>query len=119
MTTVAGQSAQTTYDVLVIGGGKMSDFRVMVSAVTDLVCAKLGRPVQCRTHRETLEGAPVNEIPFFPQPPRYLKIFLRRQPRLRELHALIYLAFAFLRHLLRRALNRSRPAETGKVAHFF
>ena len=87
---------------LTIGGGKMSDFRVMAEAVTNLACAKLGQPRACTTYRESLAGQPLGEPPLFPTPSRPLKKFLRRHPRLRELHAYAYLGAAFARHMGRR-----------------
>lgn len=85
-----------------IGGGKMSDFRVMGEAAAGLACRKLGVQAECRTFRETLEGGPVGEIPPHPEPSKALKRFLRRHPRLRELHALGHLGASFARHFLRR-----------------
>ncbi|MEK7857999.1 MAG: FAD-dependent oxidoreductase [Elusimicrobiota bacterium] len=104
---------------LTIGGGKMSDFRVMAESVTSLACRKLGVPNYCRTHLETLEGQPVGEIPSFPRPSKPLKNFLRRHPRLRELHALAYLGGALGRHLARKAAGGApvTGAEALK-AHF-
>jgi glycerol-3-phosphate dehydrogenase len=88
-----------------IGGGKMSDFRVMAQAAADLACAKLKHPLVCRTQHETLTGEPVSSIPDFPRPWRPLKRFLRNHPRLRELHALSYLGGAFSRHLLKKPFD--------------
>lgn len=104
--------------LITIGGGKMSDFRQMASAAADLACAKLGLKIPCRTHCETLEGAPIVKIPFFPQPWRPLKKFLRRHPRLRELHALVYLGFAFIRHALWRVWRR-RPASAEYFKDYY
>lgn len=90
--------------LLTIGGGKMSDFRVMAEAVTDLACARLGVEKRCATYLETLAGEPLGAPPVFPRPWRPLKRLLRQNPRLRELHALGHLGVAFARHLARRAL---------------
>ena len=91
--------------LLTIGGGKLSDFRIMAEAVTNAACAKLGRASECRTARETLDGRPVTEIPYFPEPWRPVKQFLRRHPRLRELHALAYLGAGLARRLARETLG--------------
>lgn len=96
---------------LTAAGGKMSDFRLMAKDAVDLACAKLGVEAECRSHRVTLAGEPVTMIPDFPRPWRGLKRFLRRHPRLRELHALAYLAGGFLKHLAGRLLKGAR--ETG------
>ncbi len=97
--------------LVTIGGGKMSDFRVMAEAAADAACDKLGRGKPCRTFLETLDGGPVGEIRSYPKPWRPLKKFLRRHPRLRELHALAYLGGAFARHWARRELVENRPPE--------
>jgi glycerol-3-phosphate dehydrogenase len=100
--------------LLTIGGGKMSDFRVMAEAVTNLSCHRLKNRTPCRTYRETLEGEAVGEIPSFPQPWKPLRRFLRHHPHLRELHALSYLGVAFLRHLSRKALD-SKPLADAEI----
>jgi glycerol-3-phosphate dehydrogenase len=105
--------------LLTIGGGKMSDFRVMAEAVTDLACRRLGRPTPCGTFRETLSGEPLGEPPVFPKPWRPLKVFLRSNPRLRELHALGYLGVAFARHLARRALASGDTATADAVRQYY
>ncbi len=88
---------------LTIGGGKMSDYRVMAEAAVDAACRKLGTGGPCRTHLLTLDGKPVGEIPAWPQPSTELKKFLRTKPLLRELHALAYLGAGMASHLARRA----------------
>lgn len=88
---------------LTIGGGKMSDYRVMAEAAVDAACRKLGAGGPCRTHLLTLDGKPVGEIPSFPQPSADLKSFLRTKPLLRELHALSYLGAGMAAHMARRA----------------
>lgn len=88
---------------LTIGGGKMSDYRIMAEAAVDLACLKLGTGGPCRTHLLTLEGKPVGEIPSFPKPLPGLKRFLRTKPLLRELHALSYLGAGMAAHLARAA----------------
>jgi glycerol-3-phosphate dehydrogenase len=100
-----------------IGGGKMSDFRVMGEAAADAVCRKLGKSAACRTYLETLEGKPVGDIPAFPKPWKPMKRFLRNHPRLRELHALAYLGAAFARHAAVRLLGRT-PAPAN-VAEYY
>ncbi|MBI5210293.1 MAG: FAD-dependent oxidoreductase [Elusimicrobia bacterium] len=104
------QSRDGAAGLLTIGGGKMSDFRLMAEAVTDLACRKLGVDVPCRTHLETLGGQPVPSHPSFALPRRNFKEFLGRRPRLRELHALSYLGLAFARHLARRVAGGRRLA---------
>ncbi len=89
--------------LLTIGGGKMSDYRVMAEAAVDAACAKLGVSARATTQDFTLDGKPVGAIPDYPRPSRALKHFLRRHPRLREAHALAYLGAAFGAHLARRA----------------
>ncbi len=89
--------------LLTIGGGKMSDYRVMAEAVVDAACLKLGSSAPCRTHLLTLDGKPVGDIPDWPHPNPKLKTFLRAKPLLRELHALSYLGAGMASHLARRA----------------
>lgn len=89
--------------LLTIGGGKMSDYRVMAEAAVDAACRKLGSPARGTTQTLTLDGRPVGAIPDFEPPSRALKNFLRTKPRLRELHALGHLGAAFVRHAVRRA----------------
>lgn len=106
--------------LLTIGGGKMSDFRVMAEAVTDLACAKLNHPALCTTFRETLAGEPVTDIPQFAQARPGLKRFLRRHPRLREWHAMGHLGVAFARHLARRAAGAGSLRITAEdVASYY
>ena len=92
---------------LTIGGGKMSDYRVMAETAVNAACLKLGAGGPCRTHLQTLDGKPVGKIPDWPQPSPALKRFLRARPHLRELHALAYLGAGLGRHLLRRAAGLS------------
>ena len=87
---------------LTIGGGKMSDYRIMAETTIDAVCHKLGVTAPCRTSLLTLDGKPVNDIPHWPHPSPELKKFLRTKPLLRELHALSYLGAGFAGHLARR-----------------
>lgn len=98
--------------LLTIGGGKMSDYRVMAEAATDAACRKLGVTTPASTHRLTLDGKDVGPIPRFEQPSSRLKAFLRRHPRLREAHALAHLGAAFAAHLARRAAGLC--AESGE-----
>ena len=63
----------------------------MAKDTVDLACEKLGKAAECRTHRLTLAGADAAPRPDFPRPSKPLKLFLRKHPRLRELHALMYL----------------------------
>jgi glycerol-3-phosphate dehydrogenase len=95
--------------LLTIGGGKMSDFRVMAEAATDAVCARLGVSAPCATHLTALDGTPVGAIPDWPRPSPALKRFLRTRPRLREGHALAHLGAAFAMHLARRAAGLCAP----------
>ncbi|MBI5630982.1 MAG: FAD-dependent oxidoreductase [Elusimicrobia bacterium] len=94
--------------LLTIGGGKMSDFRLMAEATTDEACRLLGRQEPCRTHEETLEGAPIHDIPHYHLPYAGLKAFLKKHPRLRHLHALSHLGLAYAKHWSRR---RMKPGE--------
>ncbi len=87
--------------LLTIGGGKMSDYRVMAETAVDLACRKLGVKAECRTHLNTLDGKPVTGIPDWPHPDPGLKRFLRTKPLLRELHALSYLGAGMAVHLAR------------------
>lgn len=96
--------------LLTIGGGKMSDYRVMAEAVTDAACRKLGVSARATTQDFTLDGRPVGPIPGWAPPDPALKTFLKTRPRLRELHALAHLGGAFAAHLARRAAGLS-PAE--------
>jgi len=91
---------------LTIGGGKMSDYRVMAEAAVDAACRKLGSTARGTTQTLTLDGRPVGAIPDFTPPSRALKNFLRTKPRLRELHALGHLGAAFALHAVRRAAGR-------------
>ncbi|MEQ1919256.1 MAG: hypothetical protein ABL955_08665, partial [Elusimicrobiota bacterium] len=88
---------------LTIGGGKMSDYRVMAEAAVDAACRKIGSSAEGRTHLLTLDGKPVGDIPDWPRPAAGLKNFLRTKPLLRELHALSYLGGGMAAHLARRA----------------
>ena len=101
--------------LLTIGGGKMSDYRIMAEKAVDAACRKLGTGGPCRTHLETLEGKPVGEIPSWPHPSHDLKKFLRTKPLLRELHALSYLAAGMASHFARRAAGL---APIGDEAEF-
>jgi glycerol-3-phosphate dehydrogenase len=89
--------------LLTIGGGKMSDYRVMAEAAVDAACRKLGSSARGSTQTLTLDGRPVGAIPDFSPPSRALKNFLKTRPRLRELHALGHLGAAFALHAARRA----------------
>jgi glycerol-3-phosphate dehydrogenase len=89
--------------LLTIGGGKMSDYRVMAEAAVDAACRKLGSAARGTTQTVTLDGRPVGDIPDFSPPSRGLKNFLKTKPRLRELHALGHLGAAFALHTARRA----------------
>ena len=105
--------------LVTVGGGKMSDFRLMAEAATDLVCRKLGVDAPCRTHLETLSGQPVAETPGFRMPSKGLQEFLKRRPRLRELNALSNLGWSLARHWAGRAcLGRRLTDADGLAAHF-
>ncbi len=88
--------------LLTIGGGKMSDYRVMAEAVVDAACRKLGSTARATTQSFTLDGRPVGAIPDFAPPSAELKNFLKTRPRLRELHALGYLGAGLALHTARR-----------------
>jgi glycerol-3-phosphate dehydrogenase len=83
---------------ITIGGGKMSDFRLMAEETSNLACEKLGIKNSCRTALETLDGETLAPSPFR-RPSSILEGFLKARPHLREAHAFSHLAFAFLRHL--------------------
>ncbi|MBI4345379.1 MAG: FAD-dependent oxidoreductase [Elusimicrobia bacterium] len=91
--------------LVTIAGGKLSDFRLMAQDAGDLASKKLGKGGPCRTHLERFDGQPVGDIPYYPPPPRSLKRFLRRHPRLRELHALGHLGYQFAGHLGRKLIG--------------
>ena len=97
--------------LLTIGGGKMSDYRVMAEAVTDAACRKLGVTTRGITQERTLSGEAVGAIPDWPQPSKHLKSFLRTRPHLRELHALAYLGAGLASHLARRAAGLCPEAD--------
>ncbi|MDE2040332.1 MAG: FAD-dependent oxidoreductase [Elusimicrobia bacterium] len=98
--------------LVTIGGGKMSDFRAMAEAATDLVCAKLGRSLPCTTSCETLDGRALERPPENPRA-ACREDPSRRHPRLRQAQALGRLAIGFSRHLARRALL-GRPTATAE-----
>lgn len=100
---------------LTVGGGKMSDFRVMGEAATTIACRKLGLDRPCRTHLEKLDGSAASPAPPHPQPSKDLKRFLRGNPRLRELHALAHLGVAFAKHFLR----SGKPATAEQFREHF
>ena len=79
--------------------------RLMAEETADLVCGKLGRRAACLTASRTLSGEALPPRPVFPQPDLRLKRFLRGHPRLRELHALAHLGWAFAGHAARRYLD--------------
>ncbi len=82
---------------ITIGGGKMSDFRLMAEETSNLACEKLGVQAPCKTALETLDGKPLSPSSF-KRPSSTLERFLKAYPRLRETHAFLHLALAFLRH---------------------
>jgi glycerol-3-phosphate dehydrogenase len=96
--------------LLTIGGGKMSDYRVMAETAVDAACLKLGSAARSTTSSLTLDGRDVGEIPSFAPPPPALKAWLKTRPRLRELYALGHLGGAFARHLARRAAGLAPAA---------
>ncbi|MBI3550347.1 MAG: FAD-dependent oxidoreductase [Elusimicrobia bacterium] len=95
-------------------GGKMSDFRLMAQEAVDAACRVLGRPLTCTTHLRTLAGDPVGKIPEYPFPSRDVKRFLKTRPRLRELHALTYLAGAYAKHAAKILSGARRPATAAE-----
>jgi glycerol-3-phosphate dehydrogenase len=88
-----------TPGLLTIGGGKMSDYRIMAEAVVDTACRKMGISAPCKTHTLTLDDKPITSIPPDVPPSSGLKNFLKGHPRLREFHALSHLGVAFTKHL--------------------
>lgn len=96
---------------LTIGGGKMSDYRVMAEAAVDAACKKLGAGGPCGTHLLTLTGQPVPAAERWPQPNGRLKRLLRAHPRLRQLHALAYLGSGYFAHLARRTAGLTSYAD--------
>ncbi|MFA6316371.1 MAG: FAD-dependent oxidoreductase [Elusimicrobiota bacterium] len=102
-----------------VGGGKMSDFRLMAESAADLVCEKLGLHAPCRTHLETLAGRPASAPAGFSPPPKGLQDFLKKRPRLRELFALSHLGASLIRHWARR-LSRGQELSSAEAlaAHF-
>jgi glycerol-3-phosphate dehydrogenase len=95
---------------MTIAGGKLSSYRLMAEDTVDLVCAKLGRKIACRTHLETLDGEPVEQIPDFRLPNEGLKHFLAKHPYLREAHAFTLLAAQFASHMAGRRHSIDRAA---------
>ncbi len=95
---------------MTLAGGKLSDFRLMAQEAADAACLRLGKEAQCSTHRLTLDGGSVEESAAWPRPWPPMKRFLRRHPRLRELHALGFLGAGAARHWLRRAAGGRRLA---------
>jgi glycerol-3-phosphate dehydrogenase len=89
--------------LLTVGGGKMSDYRVMAEAAVDAACRKLGSSARATTQSFTLDGRPVGAIPDHRAPSPELKNFLKTRPRLRELYALGYLGAGLAKHVVRRA----------------
>ncbi len=104
---------------LTIGGGKMSDYRVMAETAVDAACRKLGAGGPCRTHLQTLDGKPVGKIPDWPQPSPELKKFLRTRPHLREMHALAYLGAGLAGHLARRAAGLSPACDEAEFRRHY
>ena len=95
-----------------VAGGKMSAFRIMAEDTVDVICEKLGVADKCRTHLETLDGKPVANVPDDRLPPKNLKAFFNRHPRLRELYALSHLGAQSLKHWtakLSRTPNSAAP----------
>ncbi|MBI5884041.1 MAG: FAD-dependent oxidoreductase [Elusimicrobia bacterium] len=105
--------------LVTVGGGKMSDFRLMAETATDLVCRKLGVNASCRTHLETLSGQPAAAAPGFEMPSRFLQDFLKKRPRLRELHALSHLGWSLARHWAGQACLGRRLARADHLAAHF
>ncbi len=112
------ETRDNTPGLITIGGGKMSDFRMMAEATTNAVCLKLGARAPCRTHLETLAGEPVGPVPPWPRPPRPLRRLLRSHPRLRQWHALAYLGGGLLRHVARRALGPKGNLDADLENHY-
>lgn len=83
--------------LITIGGGKMSDFRLMAEETANIACKKLEMNAPCKTALETLEGKPLSPSSF-KRPSSSLEGFLKTHPRLRETHAFLHLALAFVKH---------------------
>ncbi len=83
--------------LITIGGGKMSDFRLMAEETANIACKKLEMNAPCKTALETLEGKPLSPSSF-KRPSSSLEGFLKTHPRLREAHAFLHLALAFVKH---------------------
>jgi glycerol-3-phosphate dehydrogenase len=99
--------------LLTIGGGKMSDYRIMAETVVDAACAKLSVNAACTTQNFTLDGRPVGDIPQFDPPAPGLKRFLKTRPHLRELYALGHLGVAFAAHVATRAAGGGHDSDLG------
>lgn len=89
-------------------GGKMSDFRLMGEDTGEAVRRLLGRGGFCRSHLETLSGQPVRD--FLPYKRPVFPAELRKNPRLRELHALAWLGVGLGVHLARAAGGKIRES---------
>ncbi|MBI4396979.1 MAG: FAD-dependent oxidoreductase [Elusimicrobia bacterium] len=104
---------------ITVAGGKMSDFRLMGQETGDLVGRLLRKEAPCRTHLLTLKGEPVPEVSSRPVPSKSLKRFLRRHPRLRELHALGHLAVDFGKHLFHPPREEIRRGTVEKFRQYY
>lgn len=105
--------------LITIGGGKMSDFRLMAEAASDLAACKLGVKAPCTTHLETLSGEPVPPVEAHLPPSKDLQEFLKKRPRLRELHALAHLGWSLLGHWARRLGRGPALSDAGALAAHF
>lgn len=95
---------------ITLGGGKLSNFRLMAMDGVDVICRKLHHAKECTTHKLTLDGEPIASIPDFPRPWRQLKKFLRQHPRLRELYTLMWLGFGLASHILRLVISGKKES---------
>ncbi|MBI3300392.1 MAG: FAD-dependent oxidoreductase [Elusimicrobia bacterium] len=105
--------------LITLGGGKMSDFRLMAKDAVDLACAKLGVDMPCITEALTLDGEQAAPRPVFPRPSPMLKNFLRRHPRVRELHALAHLGAGLACHTLRALSGGLKVADAAEFRRHY
>jgi len=89
-------------------GGKMSDFRLMGEETGNAAVRLLKKGGSGRTHSIALDGSSVSTEGSADRPTHPLTPFLRRHPRLRELHALAHLGVGLAGHLARRLGGKTR-----------
>lgn len=84
--------------LVTVVGGKMSDFRLMGEEGADAACRWIGISGSSQTAERALSGEPVAHVVCGKPPSAKLKAFLDLHPRLREVHALAHLGWAYGRH---------------------